>query len=293
MKLAVASLWLPLATEVIWAIRSGNAPTLSELLDASDVLVFTWLGALPLSLAVYFLWKRSRLVACVFAAVLGLLTVVLLAGGFSRPFPTQIGFGVITLRLLPDPSLYGGIQDVVLGLQNVVASLAEGPRVWLYALVCSVPAWTAHVIVTRFPCRLEGPVTWAAAFGTLRLVAFPLWLSLALVALTFTHLGDPETGPKELSVIGTLAPIYVFAWLAAHPLSLGVYLLHRRSRPLAILFGVTLAVLTIVLAPAWSPAGPLGGMLIAAVVALPAWLALAAIAFFQRNQAAQGDLASA
>ena len=189
--------------------------------------------------------------------------------------------------------MYGGILEVVFGLQNAVASLADGLRIWLYALVCSVPAWTALVRVPRLPIGWDNPVTWAAAFQVLRLVAVPLWLPLALLALTFTHLSDPQTGPTGLSVIGILAPIYVFAWLAAHPLSLGIYLLYRRSRALAFVFGATLGVVTIALAPAWSPAGPLGDMLFATVVALPAWLALVITAFFKRNHTARGVSASA
>ena len=64
-------------------------------------------------------------------------------------------------------------------------------------------------------------------------------------------------------------------------------------RALAFVFGATLGVVTIALAPAWSPAGPLGDMLFATVVALPAWLALVITAFFKRNHTARGVSASA
>lgn len=293
LKLAAAALWLPLATEVVWALRTGSAPTPAELVDAGDVLAFTWLGAIPLSLAVPLLWKHSRLVACVYAVVLGSLTIALLGGGLSRPLPTSIGFAVITFRLLPDPSMYGDIQNVVLSLHNLVASLADGLRIWFYALVVSVPAWTALVFVARAPFQWDSPVTWAAALRVLRLIAIPLWLSLALLALTFTHLGSPQNEPQVMSIIRLFAPLYVFAWLAAHPLSLGIFLLHGRSRALAYVLGVTLGALTIALAPAWSPAGPLGVMLFATVVALPAWLALTTLAFLNRSQTAQGASARA
>ena len=231
--------------------------------------------------------------ACVYAAILGLLTVAVLGGLLARPFPVSIGFAVITLRLLPDPSMYGGIQEVVLGLQNAVASLADGPRIWFYTLAVSVPAWTVLVIAARFPFRWDIPVTWAAVLRVLGLIAAPLWLSLALLVLTFTHLGGPQSEPAVMSIIQLLAPVYVFAWLAAHPLSLGIYLLHGRSRALAYVLGVILGALTIALAPVWSPAGALGVMLFATFVALPAWLVLTAFALLKRNQTAQGASASA
>lgn len=293
LKLAAASLWLPLATELVWALRTGSAPTPAELVDAGDVLAFTWLGALPLSLAVHLLWKHSRLVACVYAAVLGLLTVALLGGSLSRPLPTSIGFAVITLRLLPDPSMYGDIQDIVLSLHNFVTSLADGFRIWFYALVVSVPAWTALVYVTRAPFQWDSPLTWTTASRVLLLVAVPLWLPLALFALTFTHFGSPQSEPEVSSAVRLFAPIYVFAWLAAHPLSLGIHLLYGHSRALAYVLGVALGALTIALAPAWSPAGVLGTMLFATVIALPAWLALTALAFLRRRQTARGASASA
>jgi len=256
--------------------------------------VFTWLGALPLTLAVRQLWKRSHLVACVYAVVLGPLTIALLGGGLSPPWPVEVGFAVITLRVLPDPSMFGSIEEIVWSLQsNVVASIADGPRIWLYALVFSVPAWTALVIVERIPFRWDSPVTWTTASRVLRLVAVPLWLPLALFALTLTHLGSPQSEPEVSSAVRLLAPIYVFAWLAAHPLSLGIHLLHGHSRALVYVLGVALGALTIALAPAWSPAGVLGTMLFATVIALPAWLMLTALAFLRRRQTARGASASA
>lgn len=291
-KLAVASLWLPLATEVVYAVESGGALSLSELRDNIDIAAFTWLGALPLTLAVHLLWKHSRLVACVYAVVLGLLTIALLGGVFWQPLEIGIVFSVNTVRVLPHPSMMRDITNIAMSLNYLIFTMADGPSIWLYALVFSVPAWTALAIVAPFPGKWGGSVTWTLALRALCLVGVPLWLPLAHLAITVVY-SDSLSIPFVIwSAIQAFAPIYVSAWIAAHPLSLAVGLLHARSRVLAYICAVTLGALTAGLTPAFSPPGPLGIMLVAVIIALPAWAILGIVSLVQRNRACLSAAAS-
>ena len=115
-RLLVLSLWLPLAILVVSVIRFGlsTAADVGGMLTAGvmigSMVLFTWIAALPLTLAVTFLYRRVRVLAYVFGAILAPITV----------------FG----------ALIGGLFGPI----GIVA----------YALVFSAPAWmalgiTAHV----------------------------------------------------------------------------------------------------------------------------------------------------
>ena len=103
-RLLVLPLWLPLVILAVSVIRFGGVPAET---DAGAIIgwmvVFTWLAALPLTLAVTLLYRRVRVLAYAFGAVLGPLTVL--------------------------GALFGGLFGPV----GIVA----------YALVFSVPAWIA------------------------------------------------------------------------------------------------------------------------------------------------------
>ena len=114
-RLLVLPLWLPLAILVVTAIRFA---TLSPVDGASGMpnaavmialmVLFAWIAAIPLTLAVAFLHRRVRVVAYVCGAVLVPLTV------------------------------YGAVIGGLFGPVGVV----------LYPLVLSLPAWIALCITT-------------------------------------------------------------------------------------------------------------------------------------------------
>ena len=116
-RLLVLPLWLPLAILVVSVIRFGGLPTDAEVggmpnagVMIGSMVLFTWIAALPLTLAVTFLNRRVRVLAYVFGAILAPITV------------------------------YGALISGLLGPIGIVA----------YALVFSAPAWialgiTAHV----------------------------------------------------------------------------------------------------------------------------------------------------
>ena len=92
-RLLVLPLWLPLAILVVSGIRFGGLPTDAEvggMLTAGvmigSMVLFTWIAALPLTLAVTFLYRRVRVLAYVFGAILAPITVFgALIGGLFGP----------------------------------------------------------------------------------------------------------------------------------------------------------------------------------------------------------------
>ncbi len=117
-RLLVLALWLPLAILVVSAIRFGGLPLDSErggggMLIAvaliGSMVLFAWIAALPLTLAVTRIHRRARVLAYACGVVLGPLTV----------FAAVIG------------GLFGPVGIV------------------LYTLVFSIPAWIALGITAR------------------------------------------------------------------------------------------------------------------------------------------------
>ena len=91
-RLLVLSLWLPLAILVVSVIRFGlsTGADVGGMLTAGvmigSMVLFTWIAALPLTLAVTFLYRRVRVLAYVCGAVLGPVTIVgALIGGLFGP----------------------------------------------------------------------------------------------------------------------------------------------------------------------------------------------------------------
>ena len=91
-RLLVLSLWLPLAILVGSGIRFGlsTAADVGGMLTAGvmigSMVLFTWIAALPLTLAVTFLYRRVRVLAYVFGAILAPITVFgALIGGLFGP----------------------------------------------------------------------------------------------------------------------------------------------------------------------------------------------------------------
>ena len=114
-RLLILPLWLPLAILVLSVIRFGGLPVDTGTGGVANagamigsMVAFTWVAALPLTLAVSFLYRRVRALAYVCGAVLAPITV----------FGAHIG------------GLFGPI--------GIVA----------YALVFSAPAWIALGITT-------------------------------------------------------------------------------------------------------------------------------------------------
>ena len=110
LRLLVLSLWLPLVILVVTAIRfatlspgeeAGGIPNAVAMIAL--MVLFTWIAALPLTLAVTFLHRRVRVLAYVCGAVLAPLTV------------------------------YGAVIGGLFGPVGIV----------LYPLVLSLPAWIA------------------------------------------------------------------------------------------------------------------------------------------------------
>ena len=114
-RLLVLPLWLPLAI-LVSVIRFGGLPTDAEVggmpnagIMIGSMVLFTWIAALPLTLAVTFLYRRVRVLAYVCGAVLGPVTVYgALIGGLFGPIgivayplvfsaPAWITLGVTTL----------------------------------------------------------------------------------------------------------------------------------------------------------------------------------------------------
>ena len=90
-RLLVLPLWLPLAILVVSVIRFGGLPLDGGgMPDAvamiGSMVVFTWIAALPLTLAVDLLHRRVRVLAYAFGAVLAPITVfAALIGGLFGP----------------------------------------------------------------------------------------------------------------------------------------------------------------------------------------------------------------
>lgn len=116
LRILVIPLWLPLAILVVSAIRFGGLPVDASVNGAAFVvatvgsmIVFTWVAAWPLTLAVTFLHRRVRVLAYLFGAVLAPITVFgAVVGGLFGPIgivayplaisaPAWIALGVTTL----------------------------------------------------------------------------------------------------------------------------------------------------------------------------------------------------
>ncbi len=325
LKLAVVPIWLPIAVLAITAIRFGRLPKLVNFpialpdsgvapraLDAFVALqemipndgaavgvlcVVMWLGAIPLSWAVYSLWDQSRELGYVCAAVLGPLTILTLSGGLDWPVQLSVGLSVTTMRILPNPQDALAIEDTFTKLANVVyRALADGPIVTRYALVFipvswsfALPAWYVVAIVRLRRRAVPAPAKPPGIVRTLTPFALSLWLPLGVLVLmihvelfTFRGLSEPL---RLLDIAVALLPPFVFIWLAAFPLSLAAYLLHARSRALAYVSSVPLAFLTIAFTTSSGLFGSMGILTYALACSLPAWLALGSTALIHRNRA--------
>jgi len=115
-RLLAVCLWLPLAILVLSVIRFGGLPTDSGLggplavgAMVGSMVLFTWIAAMPLTVALALLYRRARFVAYVCGAVLAPITVFgALIGGLFGPIgivayplvisaPAWIALGVTTL----------------------------------------------------------------------------------------------------------------------------------------------------------------------------------------------------
>ena len=121
-RLLVLPLWLPLSILVVTAIRvailspgqeASGMPNAAAMIAL--MVLFAWIAAIPLTLAVTYLHRRVRVVAYVCGAVLVPLTV----------------YGAVV----------GGVFGPVGGVFGPVG-------VALYPLVLSLPAWIALGITT-------------------------------------------------------------------------------------------------------------------------------------------------
>lgn len=92
-RLLVVCLWLPLAILALSVIRFGGLPIdgglggpLAVAAMAGYMVLFTWIAAIPLTVALALVYRRARLPAYVCGAVLGPITVYgALIGGLFGP----------------------------------------------------------------------------------------------------------------------------------------------------------------------------------------------------------------
>lgn len=93
LRILVLPLWLPLAILVVSVLRFGGLPSDADIggmpnagVMIGSMVLFTWIAALPLTLAVTFLYRRVRVLAYALGAVLAPLTVFgVLIGGLFGP----------------------------------------------------------------------------------------------------------------------------------------------------------------------------------------------------------------
>lgn len=93
LRLLVLPLWLPLAILVVSVLRFGGLPADSGSGGAlyigamvGSMVLFTWIAAIPLTVALTMLYRRTRILAYVCGAVLGPITVFgALIGGLFGP----------------------------------------------------------------------------------------------------------------------------------------------------------------------------------------------------------------
>ena len=93
LRLLVLPLWLPLAILVVSILRFGDLPADSGNGGAlfigamvGSMVLFTWIAAIPLTVALTLLYRRARIVAYVCGAVLAPITVFgAIVGGLFGP----------------------------------------------------------------------------------------------------------------------------------------------------------------------------------------------------------------
>ena len=93
LRLLILPLWLPLAILVVSVIRFGGLPVDGGAGGAlfvgamvGSMVLFTWIAAMPLTVALTMLYRRARILAYVCGAVLGPITVFgALIGGLFGP----------------------------------------------------------------------------------------------------------------------------------------------------------------------------------------------------------------
>ena len=93
LRLAAICLWLPLGILLLSVIRFGGLPTdgglgrpLAVAAMVGSMVLFTWIAAIPLTVALALLHRRARILAYVCGAVLAPITVFgALIGGLFGP----------------------------------------------------------------------------------------------------------------------------------------------------------------------------------------------------------------
>ena len=324
LKLGFVPFWLPITVLAVTAVRFGRLPNpvnsefavlehavalrhpgtvaaFHEVIPSVGVAIAVlcavmWLGALPLSIAVYLLWSRSRALAYAGAAVLGPLNVVTLIGGLDWPMQVSVSLSVTTMRLLPDPLDAIRLEMGLARLAIVIyLLLADSPDIVRYALLftpvsCSIafPAWYALAVLRIQRATEATSTTGTEVLRYLRPALLTLWLPLGVLLLmirtellTFRDFGGP-LALTDLSL--ALLPPFVFFWLAAFPLSLAAFLLRVHSRALAFVCVVPLAFLTIAFVTSSSMLGSMGTMIFGLVCSIPAWIVLGVTAQIRRGR---------
>ena len=119
------------------------------------------------------------------------------------------------------------------------------------------------------------------------MLALPLWLPLAILALSVIRFGGLPFAagaggmPNAGAMIGSMV---AFTWIAALPLTLALTFLHRRGRVLAYVCGALLAPITVFAALLGGMFGPVGIVAYPLVFSAPAWIALGITALIQRRR---------
>ena len=121
----------------------------------------------------------------------------------------------------------------------------------------------------------------------LRFLVLPLWLPLAILAVSVIRFGGLPVdggGGGVLFVGAMVGSMVLFTWIAAIPLTVALTLLYRRARILAYVCGAVLGPIAVFGALIGGLFGPIGIVAYALVFSAPAWIALGITALVQRGR---------
>lgn len=317
--LVIGPLWLPLVATLVFVVVDGRLPTLrrtvlsplgeerlpragaavpvaqevipNELLAMLAVFVFAWLGAVPLTVGVYRLHERSRILAYVCAAMFAPLTVAVLIGALDWPveFRAFLSFSVVLFRF-PPGTWWSEFGFFVLNLPaNLLAVSSEAPGLAQYAyrfavraLPVALPVWATLTIAASGQIVRGHSEQATAEKRVLRAAVFSCWLPLVILVyvLISNALSFVEISNTSWFVVTLVLP----TWLAAVPLTVAVYQIYGRSRALAVACAAVLGTLTVFLTSAGGLVGAFGVVVCGIAGSIPAWILVAMLEYRQRSR---------
>ena len=114
-----------------------------------------------------------------------------------------------------------------------------------------------------------------------RAIVFALWLPVAVLLVSLLRFGIEGMTSMDSR---TFVQLVVLGWPSGIPVTLSVLLLHRRVRLLAYICAVILAPFSVLGFILGGLAGPIGVLVYAVVVSLPAWVVLGIVALLQSRR---------